>query len=112
MSDRIGHKVLPENVHSGEFGWKGYIPSGGILTELLVLLCDEQGKIHVLISALTYNHMTEGQITVDTFVNESFWYYGYYHGGSDIFNVIFLETLRGKRRDRSYKLQKSEEVFR
>ncbi len=95
MSDRIGHEVLSENVHSDELGWKGYIPSGGILTELPVLLCDEQGKIHALISALTYKHMTEGQITVDKFVNESFWHYGYYHGGSDIFNAIFWRPLEG-----------------
>lgn len=96
VSEKTKHNIKPENVHSDELGWKGFIPSCSLFPALPLLMCDEAGELHIIIPACSYESLKQRKYSVETFFEESYWHYGYYHGGCDVLEAIFWQPLEGE----------------
>lgn len=95
VSEHIGYDVKWENVHSDDCGWKGYIASCSLFPELPLIMCDEEGELHIILPSCSYKSLQNQKYSVETLFENSYWHYGYYHGGCDMFKAIFWQPLEG-----------------
>lgn len=95
LSRLIGHEIKVENVHSDEYGWKGYIQSCSLNPNCPLIMSDENNQLHIIIADKNYKGLQEGRIRTEQFIDNSFWHYGFYRGGCDVIKAIFWKPLEG-----------------
>lgn len=96
VSEYTGHEIKWQNVHSDEYGWKGYIPSCSIFPELPLVMCDEVREIHIILPACSYKSLQMERYSAETLFNNSYWHYGFYRGGCNMIKAIYWQPLEGE----------------
>lgn len=95
ISERIGHNIATENIHTDETGWFYYIPQNSLKANYPLIMNHYRGPLFVVIPLQDMKSIEEEKVTVIEYVDKAFWSYGYFWGGGGLLSGVYWQLLEG-----------------
>ena len=95
ISERIGHNIATENVHTDETGWFYYIPKDSLKVNYPLILNHYRGPLFVVIPLQDMKRIEEEKISVLEYIDKAFWSYGYFWGGGALLSGVYWQLIEG-----------------
>ncbi len=95
ISDRIGHIIATENVHTDESGWFYYIPANSLKAKHPLIMNHYRGPLFVVIPLQDMKEIENEKITVPEYIDTAIWSYGYFWGGGALLSGVYWQILEG-----------------
>lgn len=84
VSPLIGHTIGVKHIHTDDFGWEYYIPEKSLQANHPLILSHYRGPLFMVIPFEDFDLLLNEKITVENYVNNSYWCFGYYWGGGSM----------------------------
>ena len=93
LYERTRVRICTNHIHTDKEGWYYYIPARSLESKHPLILYHYRGAPFVAIPTFDFEEMVDDVISVEDYVNSSFWNYGYYWGGGSVLYGIFWQQL-------------------
>ncbi len=88
VSKRIGHTIGTDHIHTDENGWYYYIPAKSLLANHPLVLNHYRGPLFIVIPYKDGELLDQETISVEDYIENSTWSFGYYWGGGSLLGGI------------------------
>lgn len=96
VSALIGHNIGVNHIHTDKDGWHYYIPAKSLQANHPLILNHYRGTLFMVIPLADWTKLENGDITVQDYVDNSVWSYGYYWGGGSMLRGVQWQPFEEK----------------
>lgn len=89
IEKKLGITISEEHIHTDFEGWDYYIPARSLKRNHPLLLSHYRGSYFIVIPYKDMEAMELHRISVDQYISDSTWNYGYFWGGGSILNCYW-----------------------
>ena len=88
VSSKIGLTIGPDHVHTDENGWVYYIPAKSLHEWHPLVMKHYRGPFFIVIPHKDWNLLEQQIVSVEDYVENSTWSFGYYWGGGSVLGGV------------------------
>lgn len=93
VSPLIGRTIAVKHIHTDNFGWEYYIPEKSLQANHPLILNHYRGPLIMVIPFKDFELLQNEVITVEEYVNDSYWCFGYHWGGDSMLHGAKWQPL-------------------
>lgn len=93
VSNKIGHSIGADHIHTDEKGWDYYIPSKKLQKNHPVILRHYRGPLFVVLPFADWKALEQDAMDVKAYIDNSVWSFGYFWGGGSLLGGVHWQPL-------------------
>jgi len=93
LENLIGHQIGEEHIHSDKQGWFYYIPAKSLHPNHPLIMAHYRGPFFVVLPCEDYELLDDGRMSINTYIDNASWSFGYFWGGGSLLNGVYWQPL-------------------